>query len=60
LKDVYLLAAAGYYKFAPDQALSASLRYFSLGNIQFTDLTAMRWAAVIRTNWLSIWAIRVN
>jgi hypothetical protein len=38
LQDVYLLAASGYYKFAPDQALSASLRYFSLGNIQFTDI----------------------
>ena len=37
LQDVYLLAASGYYKFAPDQAFSASLRYFSLGNIQFTD-----------------------
>lgn len=37
LQDVYLLAASGYYKFAPDQTLSASLRYFSLGNIQFTD-----------------------
>jgi hypothetical protein len=37
LNDVYLLSAAGFYKFAPDQALSASLRYFSLGNIQFTD-----------------------
>ena len=37
LQDVYLLAASGYYKFADDQALSASLRYFSLGNIQFTD-----------------------
>ena len=37
LQDVYLLAASGYYKFAQDQALSASIRYFSLGNIQFTD-----------------------
>ena len=37
LQDVYLLAASGFYKFAPDQALSASIRYFSLGNIQFTD-----------------------
>src|SRR6201985_185504 len=26
LQDVYLLAASGYYKFADDQALSASLR----------------------------------
>ena len=30
--------APGYYKFAPDQALATSLRYFSLGNIQFTDI----------------------
>jgi len=37
LQDVYLLAASGYYKFAQDQALSASIRYFSLGDIQFTD-----------------------
>ena len=37
LNDVYLLAASGYKKIAPDQALSASIRYFSLGNIQFTD-----------------------
>jgi hypothetical protein len=37
LQDVYLLAASGFYKFSPDQAISTSLRYFSLGNIQFTD-----------------------
>ena len=37
LNDVYLLALAGYYKFDDLQALSASVRYFSLGNIQFTD-----------------------
>ena len=37
LNDVYLAAIAGYYKFDDQQALSASLRYFSLGNIQFTD-----------------------
>lgn len=37
LNDVYLLAASGYKKIAPDQAVSASIRYFSLGNIQFTD-----------------------
>ena len=35
--DVYLAALAGYYKFDENQALNASLRYFSLGNIQFTD-----------------------
>lgn len=37
LKDVYLLAATGYHKLDDLQALSASIRYFSLGNIQFTD-----------------------
>ena len=37
LNDVYLMSLAGYYKLDDMQALSASLRYFSLGNIQFTD-----------------------
>lgn len=37
LNDVYLLAASGYYQLDELQALSASVRYFSLGNIQFTD-----------------------
>lgn len=37
LNDVYLLAASGYYQMDETQALSGSVRYFSLGNIQFTD-----------------------
>ncbi|MBL7699217.1 MAG: type IX secretion system outer membrane channel protein PorV [Chitinophagaceae bacterium] len=37
LNDVYLLSFAGYTKLDEQQALSASIRYFSLGNIQFTD-----------------------
>jgi hypothetical protein len=37
LKDVYLASLAGYYKLDETQAISASLRYFSLGSIQFTD-----------------------
>ncbi|MBO9200394.1 MULTISPECIES: type IX secretion system outer membrane channel protein PorV [Niastella] len=37
LNDVYLLALAGYYKLDEDAALAGSVRYFSLGNIQFTD-----------------------
>jgi len=37
LNDVYLLAASGYYKLSDDEALAGSIRYFSLGNIQFTD-----------------------
>lgn len=37
--DVFLASIAGYYKFDETQALNASLRYFSLGNIQFTDFS---------------------
>jgi hypothetical protein len=37
LKDVYLASIAGYYKLDETQALSLGLRYFSLGDIQFTD-----------------------
>ena len=39
VNDVYLTSIAGYYKFDENQALSSSLRYFSLGDIQFTDGT---------------------
>jgi len=37
LNDVYLASLAGYHKLDDVSAVSASLRYFSLGNIQFTD-----------------------
>ena len=37
LKDVYIASIAGYYKLDEQQALSLGLRYFSLGDIQFTD-----------------------
>ena len=37
LNDVYLISASGYYHLDDQQAISASVRYFSLGNIQFTD-----------------------
>ncbi len=37
LKDVYIASLAGYYKLDDMQALSFGLRYFSLGDIQFTD-----------------------
>ena len=37
VNDVYLASVAGYYKLDDNQAISASLRYFSLGSIQFTD-----------------------
>lgn len=35
--DIDLIYAAGYYKFNPRQALSASMRYFSLGDITIMD-----------------------
>lgn len=37
LNDVFLASLAGFYKLDEQQAISGSLRYFSLGNIQFTD-----------------------
>ncbi len=37
VNDVYLASLAGFYKFADNQAVYGSLRYFSLGNITFTD-----------------------
>jgi len=36
-QDVYLATAGGYYKLDEESAISAGLRYFSLGTIQFTD-----------------------
>ena len=37
LNDVYLASLSGYYKLDELQAISSTLRYFNLGNIQFTD-----------------------
>ena len=37
LNDVYLAYLSGYYKIDDLQAVGMSLRYFSLGSIQFTD-----------------------
>src|SRR4028118_1464106 len=37
VNDVYLASLSGYYKLDEEQAISGSLRYFSLGSIQFTD-----------------------
>ena len=38
IKDINLAYLAGYYKIGDKQVVSASLRYFSLGNIVFTNL----------------------
>lgn len=37
VNDVYLASVVGYYKLDDDQALTGAVRYFSLGNITFTD-----------------------
>ena len=37
VNDVFIASLAGYYKIDDQQAISASLRYFKLGSIQFTD-----------------------
>ncbi len=36
-QDVYLASLAGYYKLDDEQAINVGLRYFNLGNIQFTS-----------------------
>jgi len=38
VSDIDLIYAAGYYKFNPRQALSSSIRYFSLGTIEMFDI----------------------
>jgi hypothetical protein len=45
LNDVYLAALSGYYKLDDQQALSSSIRYFSLGSIQFTDAAGNDWGS---------------
>jgi hypothetical protein len=40
IDDINLMYLAGYKKFSNDQVISASLKYFSLGSITFTDLSA--------------------
>ena len=37
VQDMYLLSAAGYHQLDPNQALSASLRYFNLGDVTISD-----------------------
>ena len=37
VNDVYMASLSGFYKVNDNSGISASFRYFSLGNIQFTD-----------------------
>src|SRR5690242_16867787 len=45
VNDVYLASLAGYYRWDENQAVNLSLRYFSLGNIQFTDGLGNDWGS---------------
>lgn len=45
LNDVYLASVAGYYKLDEQAALATSIRFFSLGNIQFTDFAGNNWGS---------------
>jgi hypothetical protein len=38
VNDVYLASVAGYYKMDENSAFSGAVRYFSLGNITFTNI----------------------
>lgn len=38
VNDVYLASVTGFYKLDEEQAFSGSVRYFSLGNITFTNI----------------------
>jgi len=42
LNDVYLAYLGGYKKLSDQEAIGASLRYFSLGDIQYTDVNGQR------------------
>lgn len=37
-KDVYMITLNGYHKLGDEQAFSAGIRYFNLGQIDFTDV----------------------
>ncbi|MCU0395826.1 MAG: type IX secretion system outer membrane channel protein PorV [Chitinophagaceae bacterium] len=39
VSDVFLAALSGYYKLDDESAITGSLRYFDLGDIQFTDFS---------------------
>jgi len=41
LQDVYLAYLAGYKKLGENQTIGASLRFFSLGDLQFTDINGL-------------------
>lgn len=51
VNDINLAYVSGYKKLKDDQAIAASLLYFSLGNIDFTDEQAVRYATFNPNEW---------
>jgi hypothetical protein len=41
INDIYMASLAGFYKLDDQQAISGSLRYFSLGSIEFADFNGV-------------------
>jgi hypothetical protein len=39
LDDIFLMYTSGYYKLDDNQSVGASIRFFSLGDIEFTDVS---------------------
>ncbi len=51
VNDINLAYLSGYKKLKNDQTIAGSLRYFSLGNIDFTDENAVRYATFNPNEW---------
>jgi hypothetical protein len=60
LNDVYLLNLGGYYKLSDLQAVNLGVRYFSLGNIQFTDALwkCIKYISVLREFAVDAWLLK--
>lgn len=62
VNDIFLANLSGYWKMGEgdNQALSASLRYFSLGEVSMSDQTGSNGRVSIPMRCRLMWATRVN
>ncbi|MDP4282030.1 MAG: type IX secretion system outer membrane channel protein PorV [Bacteroidota bacterium] len=51
VNDIGLASVSGYKKFGDRQAIGASLRFFSMGQVTFTDINGVELAEVKPTEW---------
>jgi hypothetical protein len=58
--DINMYYLSGYGRINSKQVVGASLRYFSLGTIEFTDINALITVATVQTNLQWIWPFRKN